>query len=61
MTFVGNMNCPKVSTSPGGWWLGSSFISASGVATNQPFGIGNKEDCVKLTYHTWRILTGVRT
>lgn len=44
-------------TSPGGWWLGSSCSSASGMATNQPIGIGN-EDCVKLTHHTLRLLTG---
>lgn len=44
-------------TSPGGWWLGSSYSSASGAATDQPIGIGNKEDCVKLT-HTLRLLTG---
>lgn len=34
--------------SPGGWWLGSSYSSASGVATDQPVGIGNKDDYVKL-------------
>lgn len=35
-------------TSPGGWWLGSSYSSASGAATDQPIGIGNKDDYVKL-------------
>lgn len=34
-------------TSPGGWWLGSSYSSASGVAADQPMGIENKEDYVK--------------
>lgn len=31
-------------TSLGGWWLGSSYSSASGAATDQPVGIGNKEE-----------------
>lgn len=39
-------------TSPGGWWLGSSYSSASGVATHWLIRIENKEDCVKLTHHT---------
>lgn len=43
-------------TSPGGWWLGSSYSSASGAATDQPIGIGNKEDCK--IHHTLRLLTG---
>lgn len=30
-------------TSPGGWWLGSSYSSASGMATDQPIGIGNED------------------
>lgn len=29
-------------TSAGGWWLGSLYSSASGAATDQPIGIGNK-------------------
>lgn len=45
MTFAGTMNCWKVLTSPGGWWLGSSYSSASGAAMNQPIQIGNKENC----------------
>lgn len=38
-------------TSPGGWWLGSSYSSASGAATDRLIQIGNKEDYVKLTHH----------
>lgn len=45
-------------TSPGGWWLGSLYSSASGAATDQSIGIGNKEDYVKLMHHILRLLTG---
>lgn len=45
-------------TSSGGWWLGSSYSSASGAAVDRPIGIGNKEDYVKLTYCNLRLHTG---